>query len=113
MSAQLSQTPKDSKYSFKSVLERLYENDAELVNKMITDFETNKPAQEDHEDILFQMILTTINQLLKAQEDDEDDEEILLKAQEDDEDDEEILLKAQEDDEEILLKAQEDHEEFC
>ena len=108
MSAQLSQTPKDSKYSFKSVLERLYENDAEL-RKRITKYKNAQEYREDillkvQEDILFQMILTTINQLLKAQE---DDEEILLKAQEDDE---EILLKAQEDDEEILLKAQEDYE---
>ena len=106
MSAQLSQTPKDSKYSFKSVLERLYENDAEL-RKRVTKYKNTPEYHEDillkvQEDLLFQMILTTINQMLKAQEDDEDDEEILLKAQEDDEDDEEILLK-----------AQEDREEFC
>ena len=46
MSAQLSQTLKDSKLSFKSVLEHLYEKDAELVNKMITELETNKPAKK-------------------------------------------------------------------
>jgi len=46
MSAQLSQTLKDSKLSFKSVLEHLYEKDAELVNKMITELETNKPTKK-------------------------------------------------------------------
>jgi hypothetical protein len=46
MSAQLSQTLKDSKLSFKLVLEHLYEKDAELVNKMITELETNKPAKK-------------------------------------------------------------------
>jgi len=46
MSAQLSQTLKDSKISFKTVLERLYEKDAELVNKMIAELEINKPAKK-------------------------------------------------------------------
>jgi hypothetical protein len=46
MSAQLSQTLKDSKLSFKTVLERLYEKDAELVNKMIAELEINKPAKK-------------------------------------------------------------------
>jgi len=32
--------------SFKSVLEHLYKKDAELVNKMITELETNKPAKK-------------------------------------------------------------------
>ena len=97
MSAQLSQTLKDSKLSFKSVLEHLYEKDTEL-RKRVTKYKNAQEYREDillkvQEDLLFQMILTTINNLLKAQEGDE-----------------EILLKAQEDDEEILLKAQ---EEFC
>ena len=46
MSAQLSQTLKDSKLSFKTVLERLYEKDAERVNKMIAELEINKPAKK-------------------------------------------------------------------
>jgi len=46
MSAQLSQTLKDSKLSFKTVLERLYEKDAELVNKMIAELEINKPVKK-------------------------------------------------------------------
>ena len=46
MSAQLSQTLKDSKLSFKTVLERFYEKDAELVNKMIAELEINKPAKK-------------------------------------------------------------------
>ena len=89
MSIQLSQTLKDSKLSFKSVLEHLYEKDAELVNKMITELETNKPAKK------------TMTQYEK------DERKRVTKhknAQEDDEDDEEILLKAQEDDEEILFQ---------
>jgi hypothetical protein len=103
MSAQLSQTLKDSKLSFKSVLEHLYEKEAELVNKMITDLETNKPAKKT----MTQDEKDERKRVTKHKNAQEDDEEILLKAQEDDE---EILLKAQEDDEEILL---EDHEEFC
>ena len=84
MSVQLSQTLKDSKLSFKSVLEHLYEKEAEL-RKRVTKYKNTQEYHEDillkvQEDLLFQMILTTINQMLKAQE---DDEEILLKAQED------------------------------
>ena len=46
MSEQLSQTLKESKLSFKSVLEHLYEKDAEMVNKMIAELETNKSAKK-------------------------------------------------------------------
>lgn len=46
MSAQLSQTLKDSKLSFKYVLEHLYEKDADLVTRMIHELEISKPSKK-------------------------------------------------------------------